>query len=267
MDKFVQAANSFKLAKDWKNCAKASVRCADMATMLGTKHEAANFYVQAGDSMKRIDLVVAVGHYRSAADLYCEIGRFATAAKQLESVGETFESEGNLEEAIKCFKQAADFYQGENASAKASKCLEKVALHAATLGRYDVGAKIFEELGTKSLESTLLTFNAKKHFMRAGICLLARGDTIAASQGNVRFGQMDYTFADSREGKLLKDLVEACDASDPDLFTQKLYTYDQVSKLNPWETTLLLRVKGVLSGGAAAGGGGKEDDDGEPDVR
>jgi len=105
----------------------------------------------------------------------------------------------------------------------------------------------------------------KKHFLKAGMCLLARGDTIAASQGYVRFSQMDYTFSDSREGKLLKDLIDACDATDPDLFTQKLYEYDQVSKLTPWETTVLLRVKGLMTGSGGSGGG-KEDDD-EPDVR
>jgi len=104
----------------------------------------------------------------------------------------------------------------------------------------------------------------KKHFFKAGICLLARGDTIASSQGYVRYSQMDYTFADSREGKLLKDLIDACDATDPDLFTQKLYTYDQVSKLSPWETTVLLRVKGLMTGTGQSGG--KEDDE-EPDMR
>ena len=155
---------------------------------------------------------------------------------------------------------------GENASSKASKCFEKVALHSATLGNYDVAGRTLEELGTKCMENTLLVFNAKKHFLRAGICFLARGDTIAASQAYLKYSQIDYTFADSREGKLLKDLIDACDASDSDIFSQKLFAYDSISKLNPWETSILLRVKNMIGGGSSSGGKGKDEDD-EPDLQ
>lgn len=255
------------MAKDWKNCALANVKCAEMANKMGSKHESANFYSQAGDAMKRVDLPTAVTYYRTASDIYCEIGRFSTAAKQLESVGETLETEGNLIEAVKCFKQAGDFYMGENAASKASKCFEKVALHSATLGNYDVAGKTLEEIGTKCLENTLTTFNAKKHFLRAGFCFLARGDTIAASQAWMRYNQLDYTFGDSREGKLLKELIDACDNTDPDLFSQKLFAYDSISKLNPWETSILLRIKNMIGGGSSSAKGKGDEDDGEPDLQ
>jgi len=270
LEKYKEASNAFKMAKDWKNCALANVRCADMANKLGTKHESANYYSQAGDAMKKVELTTAMTYYRLASDIYCELGRFSTAAKQLETVGETLEAEGNLVEAVKCFKQAGDFYMGENAASKASKCFEKVAVHSATLGSYDVAARILEDIGTKCLDNTLLVFNAKKHFLRAGFCFLARGDTIAAGQAWIRYGQLDYTFNDSREGKLLKDLIDACDASNPDQFSQKLFAYDSISKLTPWETSILLRVKNMMSGEGSSSTSGKgkaEEDDGEPDLQ
>lgn len=39
--------------------------------------------------------------------------------------------------------------------------------------------EIFDKLGSDSLNNNLLKHNAKKHFLNAGICFLARGDYVA----------------------------------------------------------------------------------------
>lgn len=39
------------------------------------------------------------------------------------------------------------------------------------------------------------------------------------------------------------DLVQAIEQGDQELFSDKLLQYDQLSKLDKWKTTLLLRVK------------------------
>lgn len=39
------------------------------------------------------------------------------------------------------------------------------------------------------------------------------------------------------------DLVQAIEQGDQELFSDKLFQYDQLSKLDKWKTTLLLRVK------------------------
>ena len=95
-------------------------------------------------------------------------------------------------------EQAADYYAGEDATTREGKCKNKVAKHSASLSRYDVAYRNFEELGSKALESNLLKFNAKKHFLHAGFCLLARGDVVASKQGVERYIEMDYTFRDSK---------------------------------------------------------------------
>ena len=69
------------------------------------------------------------------------------------------------------------------------------------------------------MNNNLLKHNAKKHFLNAGICFLARGDfvagenfsvrsvllpvntDVAAKNGLQRFGELDYTFGESRQGK------------------------------------------------------------------
>lgn len=43
-----------------------------------------------------------------------------------------------------------------------------------------------------------------------------------------------------------KSLLEACEQEDLDAFTQDVANFDQLAKLDPWKTTLLLRAKRVL---------------------
>lgn len=60
------------------------------------------------------------------------------------------------------------------------------------------------------------------------------------------YHDLDHTFASTREAMLLNDLAEAVEGGDQELFSEKLFQFDQLSKLDKWKTTLLLRVKGNI---------------------
>ncbi len=47
---------------------------------------------------------------------------------------------------------------------------------------------------------------------------------------------------------MLIDLAEACEQADQEAFADKLFQYDQLSKLDKWKTTILLRVKEGIAG-------------------
>jgi len=61
-----------------------------------------------------------------------------------------------------------------------------------------------------------------------------------------RFEGMDPSFGESREAKLVKDILVHFEAFDVDGFTQTVYEYDSISKLDAWKTTVLLKVKSAL---------------------
>lgn len=61
-----------------------------------------------------------------------------------------------------------------------------------------------------------------------------------------RYRDLDPGFQQQREHQLLVDLAEAVQAGDQDLFSEKLFQYDQLTKLDKWKTTLLLRVKNAI---------------------
>lgn len=58
-----------------------------------------------------------------------------------------------------------------------------------------------------------------------------------------RFREIDHTFQAQREHQLLVDLIQALEQSDESAFSDKLFQFDQLSTLDKWKTTLLLRVK------------------------
>ena len=50
-------------------------------------------------------------------------------------------------------------------------------------------------------------------------------------------------FVTTREFQLLNDLKEAVDQGEQDVFADRLFQFDQMQKLNKWQTTILLRIK------------------------
>ena len=129
-------------------------------------------------------------------------------------------------------------------------------------------------------------FNGKRHFLHAGFCTLARGDLVAMRQALERYSELDYSFQGSREHQLLEKTTDAYENYDLDAFSDTLhvfprcvrvcvrvcvlqrphnkfgvhgrplsiahrYSYDKISKLNPWETSVLLKVKQAIEASAS----------------
>jgi alpha-soluble NSF attachment protein len=259
-EKYSKAANLFKMAKAWSAAGEAFERCAEIEDQLDIPHEALQHRTAAADMYRLVDINKAVTLYRAVAQKNCEIGRFARAAQTLENVGELLENENNLEGACEAYQKAADWHMTENNTSRGAKAQEKVAYILGMLGNYDKAAQIFESLGTASLDSSLIKFAAKKHYMHSAFCLLARGDAVACRLAMDRFAQLDLSYHGSREANLLVQLAQAYEDLNPDAFSQALVDYDSVQTLSSWETAILLRIKEAMR---ATGG----DDGGAPDLR
>jgi alpha-soluble NSF attachment protein len=91
-----------------------------------------------------------------------------------------------------------------------------------------------------------MRYSVKDYLLKAGICQLATGDLVASQRALERYRQMDPQFAGQREYMLLTDLTEAVEAKSQEQFTDKLFQFDQINKLDPWKTTLLVRVKNSI---------------------
>ena len=69
---------------------------------------------------------------------------------------------------------------------------------------------------------------------------------VAANRALESYREVDPTFASTREHQLLVDLVQTIEQGDQEAFADKLFQYDQLSKLDKWKTTLLLRNKNSI---------------------
>ena len=57
---------------------------------------------------------------------------------------------------------------------------------------------------------------------------------------------MDASFETTREGQFLGKITAAYDAADIDAFTDEVRDYDEISRLDPQKTSLLLEVKNKI---------------------
>lgn len=125
----------------------------------------------------------------------------------------------------------------------ANKLWLKVADIAALEGDYYKAVEQYEKVATASVGNNLMRYSVKDYFLKAGICHLATGDMVATNRALEKYRELDPTFPSTREHQLLTDLAGDMDGGDPDAFTDHLFQFDQMSKLDKWKTTLLLRIK------------------------
>ncbi|ENN74327.1 hypothetical protein D910_12797 [Dendroctonus ponderosae] len=245
---YQRAANLFKMAKNWVSAGSAFCEAATLHLRSGARHEAATNYVDAANCYKKSNINEAVTCYLKAIELYTDMGRFSIAAKHHQNIAEVYETESiDIDKAVQHYEQAADYFRGEESNSSANKCYLKVAQYAAQLENYAKAIQIYQEVATNSLESSLLKYSAKDYFFRAALCQLCI-DHLNAQHALDRYLQQYPAFQDSREYKFIKALIEQIEEQNVDGFTEAVKDYDNISRLDPWYTTLLLRVKKQLNG-------------------
>ena len=124
-----------------------------------------------------------------------------------------------------------------------SQVLLRVAGLCAGAGEYVRAIEIYEQVAMASLDESLLKFSVKNYLLLGGICRLATGEIGAAANALDRYDSLDATFASTREGVFLRALTTAYEELDEEAFTEKVREFDEVSRLDPQKTTLLLEVK------------------------
>jgi alpha-soluble NSF attachment protein len=128
----------------------------------------------------------------------------------------------------------------------ANKLYLKVADIAALEGDYYKSVENYEKVASSSVSNNLMKWSVKDYFLKSGLCHLAIGDMVATNRALEKYRDMDPTFTSTREHQLLVDLAEAVEAGDQEIFADKLFQYDQMSKLDKWKTTLCLRIKNTI---------------------
>ncbi|KAM8853750.1 alpha-soluble NSF attachment protein-like isoform 2-T2 [Synchiropus picturatus] len=245
-DLYIKAANMFKMTKNWTEAGKCFSKAGRIHQQSGRQHEAANDFINAGNAYKKVDPKKAVELVTKAIHIYTDMGRFTTAAKHHMTLGEICETQlEDVTQAVVHYQQAADYYKGEESTSSANNCLLKVAAHVALQYQYQRAVQIYEQIGTYCMDSPLLKYSAKDHFFKAALCHFCI-DMLNAKLAVQRYQEMFPAFSDCRECKLLKKLLEAGEEGDVDAFTNAVKQFESITRLEPWASSLLLRVKDTI---------------------
>ncbi|KAL8708551.1 MAG: hypothetical protein Q9220_006604 [cf. Caloplaca sp. 1 TL-2023] len=244
-DLYTQAANAFRMQKQGKEAGQAFERAASIQTSkLSEPDDAANSLTEAYKSYRKSDPEDAARVLSQAINHYTSKGNFRRAATNQQNLAEIYEIElQDNKRAVEAYEVAAGWFEGDNAEALANKLFLKVADLAAIEGDYYKATEHYEKVAKSSVSNNLMKWSVKDYFLKAGICHLASGDTVATSRALESYRDLDPTFPSTREHQLLVDLAEAVEQGDQEMFADKLFQYDQLSKLDKWKTTLLLKVK------------------------
>ncbi|CAI2165826.1 7037_t:CDS:2 [Funneliformis geosporum] len=241
---YIKAANSFKLAKRWKEAGDAFSKAANMQIQLNERDEASSTFINASKCYKKCSFEDAITSLKQAIEILTDRGRFQAAAGHQKDIAQIYESDlVDLEKSMQSYEIAADWYAGEEANALANNCLLKVATFAATLELYDKAIEKFEQVAHASLDNQLTKWSLKEYFLKAGLCHIVNGDYIGAGNAIERYKDMDVSFAGTREYQFLQDILSAVENGDVETFTNRVVDFDQLSKLDNWKTTILLRIK------------------------
>jgi len=118
----------------------------------------------------------------------------------------------------------------------------KAADSAALQADYQRAIKHYEKVAQWSVSSNTMRYSVKEYLLKAGLCNLAL-DLVSGERCLDKYRDMDPDFQKDREYMLLADLVNAVREGDQDMFTDCLYKYDKVSRLDKWKTDICLRIK------------------------
>ncbi|MDR3540406.1 MAG: hypothetical protein P4L69_05485 [Desulfosporosinus sp.] len=245
-EQYVTTGNILKTSHQLKDAADAYIKAANYYHHTAQLQLSAQILVNAANCLRKIDHERALECLHDVVDIHKAAGNFSIVAKYLQEMAELCETNNDIKHAGPYYAEAAVFYDGENAKSRANQCLSKVAMIDGLEERYDHAIELFEIIARASLQSDLLKWGAKNFLLKATLCHLAKGDIVGAKQALVQYQIWDASFGKQRECMLATAVADAYEHMDEKAFTQAVVDYDVVTTLEPWLTTMLLRIKSSI---------------------
>lgn len=247
---FANAGGKLSIARSWNLAGQAYEQAAEAYTHVSdSKYNVATKYEEAGKMYKNIDVEKAARVWEKAVGAFMEMNppNSSRCAKICKDLSGIYEKMGEQDKEIEACIRAADFYQLAGLSTHETSMRRRVAEVYGRMGKFQEAAEIFTEIGKTNAENRTLKYSVKEDLLKGGICWLCLGDDVKASRAMIEFAEIDPSFADSREGKLLESIIKAAENSDVDAFTAAAQSYDSISTLDPWKTSMLLKIKNGMN--------------------
>ncbi|ODV95626.1 hypothetical protein PACTADRAFT_81012 [Pachysolen tannophilus NRRL Y-2460] len=261
-DLYVQAANQYKLQKNFSSAGKLFEKASESYLKASSPDEAGNILVESYKAYKNTSPADAARCLSKAIEHFTSRGQFRRAANFKCDLGDLYLLVNDKESAIKSFEDAGDWYSSDSAESLSNKSYLKAADLKAEMGNYIEAAETYEKIAEKSLSNNLTKWSTKDYFTKAILCRLASDDYPGAFSKLDLFVTWDRTFATTREFKFLNELLENVKDGDSEAIGKSCADYDQFSRLDNWKVSILTKIKDSVAGGGGniVDGAGGEDD-------
>jgi len=264
---FVDASGQYKIAKEWDKAGQTYIRAAELYSKCNSEFEACTSYTNAGKAYKNTDTKEATKCFTLACNLHRDANRFSSAGKLFKEIALIEEKECNLKGAIDAYTEAADCFEAENSTVTKNSMRLKVAEISALEQDFKRSIEIYENVAQESLDNRMQAYAVKDYLFKAGLCHLVQcahsgemENVKAVEDAMNTYKDMHPAFEGSRECNLLDGCIEAFKNDNCEDFTNLVFKYDKISKLNNWTASLLLEVKNVIKQGISADPSDSKDD-------
>ncbi|KAI3404048.2 SEC17 [Candida oxycetoniae] len=243
-DLYIQAANSYRLSKDFNQAGNQFLKAAEIQQSLNNHNGAANHLVEAYKCFKTLSPTDAIDALSQAIHIFLtQNGQFRRAANFTMDLAELYESVGDFGNAIKSYEQAGDYFTTDHAEALSSKAFLKCADLSAFSGEYKKAISMYDVVIKNSLNSSLAKWSLKDYFFKVLLCVLNMNDLVEVEKRMERYAEEDPNWLGSRECKLIEGILESINNGDVEDFSDKVFEFDKFSKLDKLKTQLLLKIK------------------------
>jgi alpha-soluble NSF attachment protein len=255
-DLYKKAANLYKVEKMWKEAGETFLRVAECAAKGESKLMAGSSYVDAANCYRQVkDFDRVVLSLQESANLHVKSGKYENAAKVQRDIADVLEKElKKMTEAAEAYRIAGEFFEQINSKSTATSCYARQSECLYRGKAYEDAILVFFKAAERSIDDKLLTFSVKDYLYKASLCKVAqikKYESPDAFLNDVRGildkgKDLDAKFSETRECRLVEDLLACYDADEFTKFDKTLKDYDKISRLDPEETLIYGLLKEAL---------------------
>lgn len=246
-DLYIQAANLYRLKKEFTSAGNQFVKAADIQERLSNHNDVANHLIEAYKCYKGVAPLEAIDSLSKAIHIFLtHNGQFRRAANFTNDLAELYESINDLENAVKTYEQAGDYFTTDHAQALANKSYLKCADLSALSNNYKKAIELYDNIIKNLANNNLSRWSMKDYYFKNLLCVLCLDDVVEAEKKNSSYLNEDPSWEQTREYKLIQDILESILNGDLEDFSDKIFNYDQFSKLDKLKTQLLLKIKNTV---------------------
>ncbi|KAK5997049.1 putative vesicular-fusionsec17-like protein [Cladobotryum mycophilum] len=211
--------------------------------------DAADSYIEASDAYRKDDPESAIRCREKAFNL---IAQSTSESKQTrmsrvkEILGQIYEHDvRDAKKAREAYKEAAERLPKAR-ELNANKLWTQYADLAALDEDYYDAIETYDRIINSMTGNASMKWSLSTYCFKAGICHLATGDVVGTRRAVEGYREKDHEFSSQYKYKLIEDLCDALEGRNQDQFTEVLFQYDRTSRLEPWMTAILVKVKNSI---------------------